>query len=140
MIPDDVKGASEEGEFSKEMTLEKLGVNSNMFPHLLGLGMCHTHTQIKGRGAQNMGGRLVLAHWGFNVKMGGRGEGHPISHVLLPALVTQGMEVETELWRENPAPPPLTLLTQTQPFIFLPFLHSLPAGSPWTSRSGGAAP
>lgn len=101
--------------------------------------MPHTHTD-KGAGSRKHGGQAGFGSLGVYVKMGGRGEGHPISHMLLPALVTQGMEVETELWRENPAPPPLTLLAQTQPFIFLPFLHSLPSGSPWTSKSGGAAP
>lgn len=61
---------------------------------------------------------------GVYIKMGGREEGHPISHVLLPALVTQRIKYKLSYGGEKPALPPLTLLTQTQPFIFLPFSHS----------------
>lgn len=48
------------------------------------------------------------------IKMDGRGEGHPISHVLLPAIMTQGMRWKRSYGGKSCTASP-NLLTQTQP-------------------------
>lgn len=68
-----------------------------MFLHLLGLGVRHT---AKGVGSRKSGEQIGFCLLGVCVKMGGGGEGHPISHVLLPALVTQGMSWKLSHGRE----------------------------------------
>lgn len=143
-IPDDVKSVSEEGECEKEMMLEKHRVTWNGLSSLMSsVGMLHT-----AKGTVHWTGKQWGADWvwlavGF-YKDGRKRSGASHLSRTAPSRGDTGDDAETAPRGGKASPsPPVTLLTQTQPFAALSYSRSpctaLWASGPLTRGAGGAA-
>lgn len=145
-IPDDAKSVSEEGRGVHEGN--DVGEAQNKLkrdvPFTSQDLACVARLRGQHIGAENSGERAGSGSLRVYMKMGGRGVGHPVIPRVSPSRGDAGDDAESELWGGKALPPPpLTLLTQTQPFIVLFYARSpratLRASGPPTRGSGGAA-